>query len=105
MYSEAQLAKLHVIISPGECHNPPISERQLGTHGEDSATESKVYQWVVKQFKEESKCVSWQKLLQCSLDTELSWQKVKRQIFSYPRVYSGGHILWDVTRHDHNAKT
>jgi len=56
-------------------------------------------------FKEESKCVSLQTLLQCSLDTELSWRKVKREIFSYPRVYSGGHILWDVTRHDHSAKT
>ncbi|KAI1443132.1 Alpha/Beta hydrolase protein [Annulohypoxylon stygium] len=40
-------SKVEIFISPGECHNPPVSERQIGIHGKSGLIETKVYQWVL----------------------------------------------------------
>ncbi|KAI1393092.1 Alpha/Beta hydrolase protein [Hypoxylon trugodes] len=41
--------RIDTLVSPGECHNPPVSERQLGIHRENGMIEEKIYQWLLSK--------------------------------------------------------
>ncbi|KAI1207991.1 Alpha/Beta hydrolase protein [Annulohypoxylon truncatum] len=39
--------EVDILISPGEAHNPPVDERQLGIHGQNGMMENKLCQWIL----------------------------------------------------------
>ncbi|KAI1777476.1 Alpha/Beta hydrolase protein [Hypoxylon cercidicola] len=41
--------KVEVVVSPGECHDPPIAERLMRINGDPGLVEMKLYQWVQDQ--------------------------------------------------------
>ncbi|KAI1413040.1 Alpha/Beta hydrolase protein [Hypoxylon sp. FL1857] len=47
---EHNAQKVEILVSSGECYNPPISERQLGIHGKPNMYERKLYQWITDQI-------------------------------------------------------